>query len=99
MEGFNEAQRPSQNLMSTFYTSIDPYFRLIRGDLGFLDYTDDEVEPYILPRLGQCYSEQCEDEDISLYDIVLPITRAIRASAFTGSQRQLLPFFDRILQP
>ena len=61
MEGFNEAQRPSQNLMSTFYTSIDPYFRLIRGDLGFLDYTDDEVEPYIMPRLGQCYSEQHQE--------------------------------------
>ena len=74
MEGFSEVQRPSQNLVSTFYTSIEPYFRLIRGDLGFLDYTDDQVEPYIMPRLGQCYSEQCEDEDISLYDIVLYIT-------------------------
>ncbi|KAH9162274.1 histone acetyltransferases subunit 3-domain-containing protein [Lactarius sanguifluus] len=56
---------PSQVLVSTFYTSIEPYLRPIREeDLGFLEYSGDEVEPYIMPRLGQHYSEQLNDDDL-----------------------------------
>lgn len=63
VEDFSEAQWPFQNLVSTLCTSIEPDFRLIRGDLGSLEYTGDEVEPYIMPQLEQHYSESEQWED------------------------------------
>ena len=37
-----------------FYTGIEPYFRLIEeGELGFLEYTGDEVKPHIIQCLGR----------------------------------------------
>ncbi|KAI9453740.1 histone acetyltransferases subunit 3-domain-containing protein [Russula earlei] len=92
MEDFSKAKQPSQILVSTFYTSIEPYLRPIREeDLGFLEYTGDEVEPYIMPRLGQHYSEQWEDEDIAMYDAVLPSTQAIRATSSYGRPASVPP--------
>lgn len=92
MEDFSKAKQPSQILVSTFYTSIEPYLRPIKEeDLGFLEYTGDEVEPYIMPRLGQHYSEQWEDEDISLYDTVLPTTQAIRTTCSYGRPTSVAP--------
>lgn len=59
--------------MSTFYTSIEPWIRNIKEeDLGFLEYTADEVEPYVMSKLGRHYSEVWEDEDIALYGGPLP---------------------------
>ncbi|KAI0303296.1 histone acetyltransferases subunit 3-domain-containing protein [Multifurca ochricompacta] len=92
MEDFSKAKQPSQVLVSTFYASIEPYLRPIREeDLGFLEYSGDEVEPFIMPRLGQHYSEQWEDEDISLYDSVLPSTQAIRANSSYGRPAPVPP--------
>ncbi|TFY73039.1 hypothetical protein EWM64_g10973, partial [Hericium alpestre] len=69
MEDFSKAKQPSQVQVTTFYTSIEPWIRNIKEeDIGFLEYTADEVEPYIVPRLGKHYSEQWEDEDMHLYN-------------------------------
>lgn len=60
-------------LVNTFYTSIEPWIRNIKEeDIGFLEYTADEVEPYIIPKLGRHYSEVWEEEDIALYGGPLP---------------------------
>ena len=92
MEDFSKAKQPTHILVSTFYTSIEPYLRPIKEeDLGFLEHSGDESEPYIMPRLGQHYSEQWEDEDISLYDAVLPSTQAIRASSSYGRPASVAP--------
>ena len=92
MEDFSKAKQPTHILVSTFYTSIEPYLRPIKEeDLGFLEHSGDESEPYIMPRLGQHYSEQWEDEDISLYDAVLPATQAIRASSSYGRPASVAP--------
>ncbi|KAI0261731.1 histone acetyltransferases subunit 3-domain-containing protein [Gloeopeniophorella convolvens] len=92
MEDFSKSKQPSQVLVNTFYTSVEPYLRPIKEeDLGFLEYTGDEVEPYIMPELGQHYSEQWEDEDITMYDAVLPSTQAIRASSSYGRPASAAP--------
>ena len=44
-----------------------------------------------MPRLGQHYSEQWEDEDISLYDTVLPSTQAIRTTCSYGRPASVAP--------
>ncbi|KAA1477670.1 hypothetical protein DENSPDRAFT_844851 [Dentipellis sp. KUC8613] len=80
-EDFSKAKQPSQVQVSTFYTSIEPYIRNIKEeDIGFLEYTADEVEPYVLPRLGKHYAEQWEEEDIALHGAPLPSTSAIARS-------------------
>jgi transcriptional adapter 3 len=92
MEDFSKAKQPAHILVSTFYTSIEPYLRPIKEeDLGFLEHSGDELEPYIMPHLGQHYSEQWEDEDISLYDAVLPATQTIRATSSYGRPASVAP--------
>jgi len=92
MEDFSKAKQPTHILVSTFYTSIEPYLRPIKEeDLGFLEHSGDELEPYIMPHLGQHYSEQWEDEDISLYDAVLPSTQTIRATSSYGRPASVAP--------
>ncbi|KII89418.1 hypothetical protein PLICRDRAFT_41071 [Plicaturopsis crispa FD-325 SS-3] len=64
-EDFSKAKQPAQTLVSTFYTSIEPWIRNIKEeDVGFLEYTGDEVEPYVMPKLGPHYTEQWELEDL-----------------------------------
>jgi transcriptional adapter 3 len=59
---------PQQTPVSTFYTSIEPWLRGIREeDVGWLEYTGDEVEPYVMPKLGRHYTEVWEEEDIVAY--------------------------------
>ncbi|THH13094.1 hypothetical protein EW146_g7092 [Bondarzewia mesenterica] len=92
-EDFSKAKQPSQVLVSTFYTSIEPWIRSIKEeDIGFLEYTGDEVEPYIMPRLGRHYTEQWEEEDIMLYGSALPSTENIRASTSYGRPSDKVPF-------
>ncbi|KAI0062017.1 hypothetical protein BV25DRAFT_685672 [Artomyces pyxidatus] len=93
MEDFSKAKQPSQVPVTTFYTSIEPYLRPIKEeDIGFLEYTGDEVEPYIVPRLGQHYTEQWEDEDISMYGAVLPSTQNARSSSSYGRPAAVAPY-------
>lgn len=59
---------PQQTPVSTFYTSIEPWLRGVREeDLGLMDFTGDELEPYIMPKLGRHYTELWEEEDIASY--------------------------------
>ena len=64
MEDFTKIKAPSQTLVTTFYSSIEPWIRNIREeDVGFLEYTGDEVEPFVMPKLGVHYSEVWEEHD------------------------------------
>jgi transcriptional adapter 3 len=59
--------------VTTFYASIEPWIRGIREeDVGFLEYTGDEIEPYVMPKLGRHYLEVWEEEDVALYGAPLP---------------------------
>ncbi|KAI0689038.1 histone acetyltransferases subunit 3-domain-containing protein [Cerioporus squamosus] len=80
-EDFSKSKQPNQVLVTTFYTSIEPWLRPIKEeDIGFLQYTADEVEPFVMPKLGRHYSVQWEEEDIATYGQPLPGTAATRAS-------------------
>ena len=72
MDDFSKLKQPAQTAVNTFYTSIEPWIRNIREeDAGFLEYTGDEVEPYIMPKLGRHYLEVWEDIDAGLIPPVL----------------------------
>jgi transcriptional adapter 3 len=80
MEDFSKLKQPSQVLVNTFYSSIEPWIRSIKEeDVGFLEFTSDEVEPYIMPKLGRPYTEIWEEEDIALYGGPMPGFSAIRS--------------------
>ena len=68
-EDFSKAKAPATQVpITTFYTSIEPWLRPIREeDIGWLEYTADEVEPYVVPKLGRYYTEAWEEEDIQFY--------------------------------
>ncbi|KAI0628785.1 histone acetyltransferases subunit 3-domain-containing protein [Trametes polyzona] len=84
-DDFSKSKQPNQVLVTTFYTSIEPWLRPIKEeDLGFLQYTGDEVEPFIMPKLGRHYSQVWEEEDTALYGGPLPGTAAMRAGSQPG---------------
>ncbi|KAI0355090.1 hypothetical protein OH77DRAFT_1425149 [Trametes cingulata] len=84
-EDFSKSKQPNQVLVTTFYTSIEPWLRPIKEeDIGFLQYTGDEVEPFIMPKLGRHYSQVWEEEDTAMYGGPLPGTAATRAHTHPG---------------
>lgn len=77
MDDFSRSKQPSQTQVTTFYTSIEPWIRPVKEeDVGFLEYTADETEPFIVPPLGKHYAEVWAEEDMHLYDRPLPGTAA-----------------------
>lgn len=63
-EDFSKSKPSNQVAMNTFNTYIDPYFRpFSEEDLGFLRERGDRATPYIMPTLGQHYSEVWAAED------------------------------------
>ncbi|KAI0737969.1 histone acetyltransferases subunit 3-domain-containing protein [Daedaleopsis nitida] len=89
-EDFSKSKQPSQVLVTTFYTSIEPWLRPIKEeDIGFLQYTADEVEIFTMPKLGRHYSVQWEEEDMAAYGHPLPGTAAMRANAHAGPSNPL----------
>ncbi|KAF5349718.1 hypothetical protein D9756_008959 [Leucocoprinus leucothites] len=84
MEDFSKAKQPTQTLVTTFYSSIEPWIRPIREeDVGFLEYTGDEIEPFIMPKLGRHYTEIWEDQDSGLLPSVVLNHQEAPASQFT----------------
>ncbi|KAH7928155.1 hypothetical protein BV22DRAFT_1030975 [Leucogyrophana mollusca] len=72
-EDFSKLKQPAQVLVATFYTSVEPWIRGIKEeDIGFLEFTADEVEPYIIPKLGKHYLDAWEEADTALYGGPLP---------------------------
>ncbi|KAJ7042010.1 histone acetyltransferases subunit 3-domain-containing protein [Mycena alexandri] len=72
-EDFSTAKQPAQTPVMTFYTSIEPYIRPIREeDVGFLEHTGDEVDPFVMPRLGRHYLEVWAEQDAALMGATLP---------------------------
>ncbi|KAJ7494378.1 histone acetyltransferases subunit 3-domain-containing protein [Mycena galericulata] len=73
MEDFTTRQSTQQTLVTTFYTSIEPYLRPIREeDIGFLEHTGDEVEPYVMPKLGRHYLDVWAEQDAAMLGATLP---------------------------
>jgi transcriptional adapter 3 len=71
-EDFSTAKQPTQTPVTTFYTSIEPYIRPIREeDVGFLEHTGDEVEPYVMPKLGRHYLDVWAEQDAQLLGATL----------------------------
>jgi len=92
MDDFSKAKQPSQILVTTFYTSVEPWLRPVKEeDLGFLEYTHDEVEPFIMPKLGRHYSEVWEEEDIAQYTFPLPGTAAVRSGVSLPGSASMAP--------
>ena len=61
---------------------MEPWLRPIKEeDIGFLEYAGEEVEPFVMPKLGRHYTEVWEEEDVKAYGCPLPATAAMRASA------------------
>lgn len=72
-EDFSKLKPPAQTLVNTFYSSIEPWIRGIKEeDVGFLEFTADEVEPYVIPKLGRHYLEVWDDADMAMYGGPLP---------------------------
>ncbi|KAJ6457063.1 histone acetyltransferases subunit 3-domain-containing protein [Mycena vitilis] len=72
-EDFSTAKQPTQTPVTTFYTSIEPYIRPIREeDVGFLEHTGDDVEPYVMPKLGRHYLDVWAEQDAVLLGAALP---------------------------
>ncbi|KAI0699661.1 histone acetyltransferases subunit 3-domain-containing protein [Cytidiella melzeri] len=91
-DDFSKAKQPSQVLVTTFYTSVEPWIRPIKEeDIGFLEYTHDEVEPYVMPKLGRHYSEVWEEEDIAHYGTPLPGTAAVRSGISLPGSSSVAP--------
>ncbi|PFH53570.1 hypothetical protein AMATHDRAFT_73369 [Amanita thiersii Skay4041] len=77
VEDFSKLKAPSQIQVTSFYSSIEPWIRPIREeDIGFLEYTGDEIEPFIMPKLGRHYSEVWEDEDAGILPPIHPLQEA-----------------------
>jgi transcriptional adapter 3 len=85
-EDFSKAKQPTQVQVTTFYTSIDPWLRLINEeDVGFLEWTADEVEPFVVPKLGRHYLEVWEEGDMRQYGTPLPGFSSGRLGSGSGS--------------
>lgn len=82
-EDFSKSRVPSSQVqVTTFYTSIEPWLRPIKEeDIGFLEYAGDDIEPFVMPKLGRHYTEVWEEEDVKAYGCPLPGTAAMRAAA------------------
>ncbi|KIO05609.1 hypothetical protein M404DRAFT_8994 [Pisolithus tinctorius Marx 270] len=91
MEDFSKLKQPPQVPVNTFYTSIEPWIRGIKEeDIGFLEFTGDEIEPYIIPKLGRHYTEVWEEQDMEIYGTPLPGFSSHRTGDSSGS----LPKWD-----
>ncbi|KDQ59812.1 hypothetical protein JAAARDRAFT_175369 [Jaapia argillacea MUCL 33604] len=85
-EDFSKIKPPAQTQVTSFYTLIDPWLRPVKEeDVGFLEYTADEVEPYVMPKLGRHYSEVWEEEDIAYYGAPLTDIRAHHAATSSSN--------------
>ncbi|KAF5385649.1 hypothetical protein D9757_005486 [Collybiopsis confluens] len=55
---------PPQVAVATFYSSVEPYLRNIKEeDVGFLEWSGDDTEPFVFPQLGRHYLEVWEEQD------------------------------------
>ncbi|TFK25743.1 hypothetical protein FA15DRAFT_668079 [Coprinopsis marcescibilis] len=80
-EDFTKLKAPAQTPVNTFYSSIESYLRPIREeDIGFLEYTGDEVEPFVMPKLGVHYLEVWEEQDA----LGLPLHTLVLGSSSNG---------------
>ncbi|KAJ1974135.1 Transcriptional regulator, partial [Dimargaris verticillata] len=61
---FSRTRVASEVSITTFWTSVDPYFRQItENDLKFLQEQGDMVTPFLTPTLGRHYTQVWAEED------------------------------------
>lgn len=78
-EDFSKIKPPAQTTVSTFYSSIEPWLRPIKEeDIGWMEYSGDEVEPYTIPKLGPHYVDLWENDDMGTFGAILPSTQIVR---------------------
>lgn len=83
-DDFSRSKQPPQTPVTTFYASVEPWLRSIKEeDIGFLEFNGDEVEPFIVPKLGRHYAEVWEEEDIVRYGAPLQSTSAARVTSIS----------------
>lgn len=84
-DDFSRSKQPSSQVpVTTFYASIEPWLRPIKEeDIGFLEFNGDEVEPFIVPKLGRHYADNWEEEDIASYGAPLQSTLAARVASIS----------------
>ncbi|KAJ1981628.1 Transcriptional regulator [Dimargaris cristalligena] len=67
-EDFSRVKVTSEVPITTFWTSVEPYFRpLTDNDLLFLQEEADNVTPYLTPHLGRHYTQVWAEEDQKLF--------------------------------
>jgi transcriptional adapter 3 len=92
MDDFSKHKPPQQVLINTYYTSLEPWIRPIKEeDIGFLEYIGDEVEPFVMPKLGRHYTEVWDEEDMLIYGGPLPGFNAVRLGGATGAPSTSAP--------
>ena len=83
-DDFSRSKQPIQVPVTTFYASIEPWLRPIKEeDVGFLEFNGDEVEPFVVPKLGRHYADVWEEEDTALYGAPLQSTMAARVTSIS----------------
>ncbi|BFZ57802.1 Transcriptional regulator [Savitreella phatthalungensis] len=61
-DDYTKVKIPNQIAITTFYTSVEPYFRtLTEEDIGWLRDPGDQLTPFIIPPLGTHYLELWQD--------------------------------------
>lgn len=67
MDDFSKLKAPAQTAVSTFYTSIDSYIKNLREeDVGWLEWSGEEEDCFVVPGLGRWYKDLWEDVDYAL---------------------------------
>lgn len=68
VEDFSKLKQPQQTSVNSFHQSIEPWIRNIREeDIGWLEHTGDEVEAFVIPKLGRHYLEIWREHDNNIY--------------------------------
>ncbi|KAK2460685.1 hypothetical protein APHAL10511_007155 [Amanita phalloides] len=85
MDDFTKLKMPPQIQVNSFYASVESWLRPIREeDIGFLEFTCDGVEPFIMPKLGRHYSEVWEAEDSGLVPPLMGLSQDAPADHFAA---------------
>lgn len=66
---FSQIKQPPQQIpVHQFYVSIEQWLKPItEEDVGFLEWKGDEIDCYVVPKLGRHYLDVWADEDAQLY--------------------------------
>ncbi|KAJ1970282.1 Transcriptional regulator [Dispira parvispora] len=71
-EDFSRVKVASEVPVTTFWASVEPYFRPLNdGDIKFLQNDGDSLTPFLTPTLGKHYTQVWSEEDRDVYQGLL----------------------------